>query len=459
VVRFWRVAGYVFITQSMAVQAWIYFRLNATVTGALSDVSLLLSTLALAAVAMTAGYGIVECRQAVAPQGRPLWQRADRLAWAAGVLILAGTRLGLEFWDNRNSTGLGAQISYLRFLVALITIAATLFILISPRHAAGQALHGGMPAGAGGSLAPGLTTAQALQAAGGLPGPLRTLGKYELRGTLGRGAIGTVYDGWDPLIARRVAIKVIRLPSFDEPDASPMLERFRREVQAAGRLSHPNIVAVFDYGETDDLAYIVMEFVDGPTLKSWLEGHTQPPLADTLRIMADLLAGLHYSHQNGVVHRDIKPANIMIASNGQAKIADFGIARVEESSMTQTGMMLGTPAYMAPEQFAGTTVDARSDVYSAGVLLHEMLTGERLFAGSTTAVMHQVLNAAPPPPSQRASVGTAALDAVVARAIAKRPEQRYPTAAAFAAALQAAARESDATLIGMGSGERSRGSS
>jgi len=267
---------------------------------------------------------------------------------------------------------------------------------------------------------------------------VQALGKYEVRGTLGRGAMGVVYDGWDPLIARRVAIKAVRLPEHPEPETEEEIARFRREAQAAGRLSHPNIVAVYDYGETSDLAYIVMEFVDGTTLKHLLDRHERFVVADTARIMQDVLSGLQFSHGRGVVHRDIKPANIMLTSTGQAKIADFGIARIESSSMTQAGTVLGTPAYMSPEQFMGQVVDARTDIYSTGVLLYQLLTGERPFEGSMTAIMHKVLNTDPPPPSQLAVTSPVPLDAVVHRAMSKRPEDRYASAAAFAEAITAA---------------------
>jgi serine/threonine protein kinase len=265
---------------------------------------------------------------------------------------------------------------------------------------------------------------------------VQTLGKYEIRGTLGKGAMGTVYDGWDPLIARRVAIKTVSLPANPDPETAEEIARFRREAQAAGRLSHPNIVAVYDYGETNDIAYIVMEFVDGPSLKSPLDHHERFALADIQRIMDDLLAGLQFSHDHGVVHRDIKPANIMLNSEGRAKIADFGIARIERSSMTQAGTMLGTPAYMSPEQFMGQVVDARTDVYSAGVVLYQLLTGERPFEGGLTAIMHKVLNTEPPAPSELAVTTPSSLDAVVKRAMAKRPDERYPSASSFAKAIR-----------------------
>ena len=229
---------------------------------------------------------------------------------------------------------------------------------------------------------------------------IETLGKYEIKRPLGRGAMGTVYEGWDPIIARRVAIKTVRLPDNDDPETEEALARFRREAQAAGRLTHPNIVGVFDYGETNDLAYIVMEFVDGPTLKTLLDKQERFALADAVRVMEDVLAGLQFSHERGVVHRDIKPANVMLTSSGQAKIADFGIARIESSSMTQAGTLLGTPAYMSPEQFMGQVVDARSDIYSSGVLLYQLLTGERPFEGGLSAIMHKALNTEPPAPSQ-----------------------------------------------------------
>ena len=267
---------------------------------------------------------------------------------------------------------------------------------------------------------------------------IRTLGKYELRATLGKGAMGTVYDGWDPAIARRVAIKTVSLPADPDPETAEELARFRREAQAAGRLTHPNIVAIYDYGETSDLAYIVMEFVDGPTLKAALNNHEGFALSEVQRLMDDVLAGLQYSHDRGVVHRDIKPANIMLTSERRAKIADFGIARIETSSMTQTGTMLGTPAYMSPEQFTGQVVDARTDVYSAGVVLYQLLTGERPFEGGLTAIMHKVLNTDPPAPSEIAVTVPSSMDAVVRRAMAKRPDDRYPSAAAFAEAIRGA---------------------
>ncbi len=266
----------------------------------------------------------------------------------------------------------------------------------------------------------------------------RKLGKYEVSGTLGRGAMGIVYEGWDPIISRRVAIKTVRLPESGDSELAESLARFKREAQAAGRLNHPNIVGVFDYGETDEIAYIVMEFIDGNSLKELLDSGEHLVPAEIVRVMTSLLAGLQYSHDRGVVHRDIKPANIMLTSQGQVKIADFGIARIESSNMTQAGAVMGTPAYMSPEQFIGQTVDRRTDIYSAGVVLYQMVTGDRPFDGGMSAIMHKAINIEPPRPSELSVAAPAALDAVVAKAMAKRPENRFDTADAFARALGAA---------------------
>jgi serine/threonine-protein kinase len=264
------------------------------------------------------------------------------------------------------------------------------------------------------------------------------LGKYEIRGVLGRGAMGTVYEGWDPIIARRVAIKTVRRAAADDAEATEQLARFRREAQAAGRLTHPNIVGIFDTGETDELAYIVMEFVEGRTIRALLEKGERLALPEVRRVMQDLLAGLQYSHAHGVVHRDIKPANLILTSGGQTKIADFGVARIESSSLTQAGTVIGTPAYMSPEQFTGRPADARSDIYSAGVVLYQLLTGERPFDGSVTAIMHKVLNTEPPKASDLSVSAPPALDAVIAGAMAKRPDERFASAATFAEAIEAA---------------------
>ena len=265
---------------------------------------------------------------------------------------------------------------------------------------------------------------------------VETLGKYEIKRQLGRGAMGTVYEGWDPIIERRVAVKTVNLPDASDPETEEALARFRREAQAAGRLTHPNIVGVFDYGETGDVAYIVMEYIDGPPLKTLMDKQDRFTIANTVRIMGDLLAGLKFSHDRGVVHRDIKPSNIMLTSEGQAKIADFGIARIESSSMTQAGTVLGTPAYMSPEQIMGQVVDARSDIYSSGVLLYQLLTGERPFEGGMSAIMHKALNTEPPLPSQISVSSPTPFDGVVRKAMAKRPEDRFANAAEFANAIR-----------------------
>ncbi|MBR0678338.1 serine/threonine protein kinase, partial [Roseomonas alkaliterrae] len=273
--------------------------------------------------------------------------------------------------------------------------------------------------------------------------------KYEVRGTLGAGAMGTVYDAVDRIIERRVAIKVVNRPSENDPEAVEAHARFRREAQAAGRLSHPNIVGVYDYGENATQAWIVMELVEGGSLKGRLDRHERFTIPEIVRIMSEVCAALQYSHQRGVVHRDIKPGNIMLTTDGQVKIADFGIARLENSSMTQVGTLIGTPSYMAPEQFRGEPVDLRADIWAAGVMLYQLLTGEKPFEGGFSAVMHKALHTEPPPPSQLSVTTPRGFDAVIARALAKRPEDRFASAAEFAEAIRNAAAGQAAPTAGL----------
>jgi tRNA A-37 threonylcarbamoyl transferase component Bud32 len=267
---------------------------------------------------------------------------------------------------------------------------------------------------------------------------LTTLDRYELRAVLARGATSTVYEGWDSRIARKVAIKTVALPDADDAELQEKIGRFKREAQAAGGLQHPSIVGVYDYGETDEIAYIVMEHIDGFSLKTVFDRHERFGERVILGLMESVLAGLQYSHQRGIIHRDIKPSNIMLTADGRAKIADFGIARIESSSMTQLGTVMGTPSYMSPEQFMGEVVDARTDIYSAGVVLYQMLTGERPYEGGVATIMHKVLHTEPPKPSQISTLSSPLLDGVVERAMAKRREDRFPSAQAFAEALQTA---------------------
>ncbi|MBB3221224.1 serine/threonine-protein kinase [Pseudoduganella umbonata] len=274
----------------------------------------------------------------------------------------------------------------------------------------------------------------------GLP---RQVGKYRLDAVLGRGAMGVVYRAYDPLIERTLALKTVHRGLADPEQTHEMLQRFRKEAQAAGRLTHPNIVAVYEYGESADMAWIAMEFVDGQPLSELVTGTPlAPPRAAAW--MGDLLAALAYAHARGVVHRDIKPANLLLTREGRLKVGDFGIARIESSTLTQTGAMLGTPSYMSPEQFRGETVDGRSDLFSAAVVLYQMLTGQRPFSGSAATVMQQVLTVTPPPPSHVHAALGAGLDAVVMRGLARAPEARFADAAEFARALDHAMQDAEA---------------
>ena len=274
---------------------------------------------------------------------------------------------------------------------------------------------------------------------------LESLGKYEIRRELGRGAMGVVYEGYDPMIKRVVALKTIRADQLAGENAETVIARFRREAQAAGRLNHPNIVAIYDFGEDQGVWYIAMEYIKGRELKDYFQANERFAPADIVRIMTQILAALGYSHRLGVVHRDIKPANIFVLDDGSVKVADFGVAHIESSTMTQVGSVIGTPSYMSPEQILGLPIDGRSDLFSAGVILYQFLTGERPFTGSSTVTMHKVLEEEPLPPSRFNVQVPGAMDAVVRKALAKRPDERFQTAEEFADALRAAAqRESTA---------------
>lgn len=264
-----------------------------------------------------------------------------------------------------------------------------------------------------------------------------TLGKYRITEVLGEGAMGVVYKAFDPDIQRVVALKTIRQNLGDQGDMLAM--RFRTEAQAAGRLSHPGIVSVYDFGQADAMSFIAMEFVEGRTLAYHLAHQVRFTDEDIPGLMIQLLDALHHAHEAGVWHRDIKPANIILAPNGRLKIADFGIARIDNAGMTQTQMMVGTPAYMAPEQFLGQTIDRRVDIYSASVLLYLLLVGKPPFSGNSDALMYKVVHEAPVMPSQVEGVTRPKFyDTLLAAGLAKDPARRFATAALFKEALEAA---------------------
>jgi len=268
------------------------------------------------------------------------------------------------------------------------------------------------------------------------------IGKYTISEVLGRGSMGTVYKGFDPHIHRPVAIKTIHRELLGDSSATDsMAARFRNEAKAVGRIAHPGVVAIYDFGEDGDVTFIAMEFVDGRTLDEILAVPQMLSEANVLAVMDQLLDALSVAHAQGVWHRDIKPANLIVTKAGQVKLTDFGIARLEDANLTQVSSMIGTPAYMAPEQFTGVGIDHRADLFACGVLLYRMLTGRRAFTGATEQVMYKILHDTPPAPSVVTNgARPVAFDAIVARAIAKNPADRYPDAQAMRAALQAIAR-------------------
>ena len=267
---------------------------------------------------------------------------------------------------------------------------------------------------------------------------LQRLGKYEIVGVLGQGAMGIVYNAIDPHIHRRVAVKAIRAPLLG-PGAHDLMaaQRFKTEAQAAGRLCHPNIVSVYEYGESGEDRFIAMEYVHGVSLLELTAGGRRLPLGDVSSIVLQLLDALECAHEQGVWHRDIKPANLLVTPDGQLKVSDFGIARIAASDLTQPSTMLGSPGYMAPERYTGEAPDCRVDIFSCGVLYYELLTGTQPFRGSSSQVMYQVLHDTPPGPSTLAieQPPPERFNAIVARAIARRPEDRYGSAAQMRAEL------------------------
>lgn len=266
--------------------------------------------------------------------------------------------------------------------------------------------------------------------------------KYKVESVLGEGAMGVVYAGYDSAIGRRVAIKTIHSHLLQGTEGEELRQRFTREIRAVGKLSHPNIVGIFDTDEAQDsngvvVPYFVMEFVDGKDLQEHIAAGARFPLAKIIDIACQILDAFEYTHKLGVIHRDVKPANVFLTEDGRVKIADFGIARVDNSSLTQTGAVMGTPNYMSPEQCSGQVMDSRSDLFSIAVVLYELLTGEKAFsANSVHATMMKLVQSNPEPPSVFNPSLPKSLDAVIGKALSKSPDDRFQSAAEFAGALE-----------------------
>jgi eukaryotic-like serine/threonine-protein kinase len=273
------------------------------------------------------------------------------------------------------------------------------------------------------------------------------LGRYVIQSELGRGAMGVVYKATDSVLERMVAVKTVNM-ALERDGSDKFEERFYQEARAAGSLNHPNIVTVYDVGKAGDIAYIAMEFIEGEELRT-LIGEGRPLAVEkAVSVAAQVAEGLSYAHQHGVVHRDIKPANIMVAPSGPAKITDFGIARMRSSGdLTQTGMMLGSPKYMSPEQVIGKRADHRSDIFSLGIILYETLTGTAPFNGdNVTALMYQIVNFIPPAPSVVNAAVPQLLDYIVAKMLTKALDERYQSAQDVARDLRECERQMAAPL-------------
>ncbi|MGC2049848.1 MAG: serine/threonine-protein kinase [Gallionella sp.] len=268
---------------------------------------------------------------------------------------------------------------------------------------------------------------------------IQNLGRYKIIKEIGHGAMGVVYEARDPLIDRIVAIKTINLHDLTPEEKKEYEARFNLEARSAGRLSHPNIITIYDLGESDTMTYIAMELMEGRELQNMLKDGESLPVNETLNIIIQVATGLNYAHEHGIIHRDIKPSNIMVLKGNLVKIADFGIARMDSWRLNTThGKLLGSSQYMSPEQISSRSIDHRSDIFSVGTLMYRMLSGKMPFTGENThAITYKIVNVEP---QELGSLNPAipdTLSSIVSKCLSKNPEDRYQSANELADALRA----------------------